>query len=238
MGRYHIGCSGWSYRDWMSSFYPPGIPAGEMLPWYARQFGTVEVDMTFYRIPGPETVAAWKGRTPSGFVFAAKMNRAITHYKKLRGADSLVRSFMSSLEPLDARLGPVLVQLPPSLAPDQQLLDDFLSSLPRDRKYAVEPRHSGWYSPRIYRILERHGAALCIADRARGGAEHVPTAPFAYVRWHGRSASYSYTADELENWARLLASLNVDDVYGYFNNDAGARAPRNAATLIGMLDGI
>lgn len=237
MERYHIGCSGWSYRDWVGRFYPQGTPADGMLELYAQRFGTVEIDMTFYRVPGAATAERWAERTPDDFVFAAKMNRAVTHYKKLQGTDRAVGSFFRPLERLGEKLGPVLVQLPPSLSPDHELLDGFLRSLPARHRYAVEFRHPGWLTSRTYRVLEEQGVALCLADRARERPELVVTAPFAYVRWHGRSASYSYTTEELREWAGLLGSLDVDGVYGYFNNDAGARAPSNAAALSGMLAG-
>ena len=201
---------------------------------YAERFGTVEVNMTFYRLPTSRTVRKWYDLTPPDFVFSAKMNRGITHYRKLQDSDKLVRSFLDVMNGLEEKLGPILMQLPPELGPDLGLLETFLASLP-PLQYAVEFRDRDWLQPATLRLLERYGVALVLTDPPP--PDHLAaTADFAYVRWHGRGgASYEYTERELNDWAAALRDLSVDEVYGYFNNDQGGAAPRNAAALSSLL---
>jgi uncharacterized protein YecE (DUF72 family) len=230
--RYRIGCSGWSYRDWMGRFYPDRIRSGDLLRFYSQRFSTVEIDMTFYRFPSAKAVKAWYERTPHDFLFSAKMNRLITHYRKLKGVEDSLGSFLDVMSGLEEKLGPLLVQLPPDLAPDHALLEGFLALLPEGYRYAVEFRDPGWLGTRTYRLLEKYGMALCLVDSSRARIEGPATASFAYVRWHGRgSAAYDYGPAELEEAAEALRELPVNEVFGYFNNDVGAHAPFNAMAM-------
>jgi uncharacterized protein YecE (DUF72 family) len=212
------------------------VRTGDLLAYYSHKFRTVEVNMTFYRFPSIKAVHHWYESTPEGFTFAVKMNRAITHYRKLRGVERYVDSFISSLSPLEEKLGPVLVQLPPDLSPDHALLERFLSDLPRPHDYAIEFRDREWLTSRTYAILEKYSVAAVLADPPPPGPEVRSTADLCYVRWHGRQGpGYVYPRSELKKWAELLQSLSTDRVFGYFNNDVGAAAPRNARSLLGLL---
>ncbi len=236
MKSYRIGCSGWSYDGWVGTYYPSGTRPAEMLPYYSRDFDTVELNVTFYRFPTPAMVRAWTERTPERFVFSAKLNRMFTHYRKLKGGEELIDDFLSPLRGLGEKLGPILVQLPPGLGPDHALLESFLALLPADLRYAVEFRDERWISSRTLAMLEVHKVALCLIDAPHARISGMATAPFAYVRWHGRTgADYDYSEEELRAWARELDDLPVDEVYGYFNNDVGAHAPYDAMDLLRML---
>ena len=193
--------------------------------------------MTFYRIPTARAVHDWYIDTPEHFVFAVKMNRVITHFRKLRNVTGYLDSFMNTLSELREKRGPVLVQLPPDLAPDHALLEDFLTNLPSPGPYAIEFRDRDWLSARTYRLLEREGVAVVLTDPPPPRSDVPLTADMCYVRWHGRSGpEYEYSARELERWSMILRRLPVDNVYGYFNNDVGAKAPRNALALQNLLD--
>lgn len=237
MGRYRLGCSGWSYGDWVGKFYPEDCEPGEFLGHYAKVFDTVEINATFYRLPFLNMVKGWRARTPEGFLFAPKLSRTITHYQKLQNVQASLDRFLERLRLLGPKLGPILVQLPPSLRCDLVRLEGFLSLLTGPERYAVEFRHASWLVPPTYELLERYGRALCLVDSPKLRTEPRTTAGFAYVRWHGRETwfNYEYTPAEIREWAKLLAALPVEEIFGYWNNDVNAFAPKNCQELLKVL---
>ncbi len=220
----------------MGDFYPEGTSSKQLLRFYADRFDTVEVNMTFYRYPTSNAVAKWREETDEDFLFAVKLNRLITHFQKLKGTTDSVRSFLAVLEGLGRKLGPILIQLPPQLDKDLVLLDS-LGELPNEHKYAVEFRHPSWFTEGSWRTLEKHRVAACLIDSNRLQLRDVVTAPFAYIRWHGKDGKRqgNYSRDDLREWASIIDDLDVDEVFGYFNNDVGGHAPRNCQDLRGML---
>lgn len=230
-----VGTSGWVYRSWRGRFYPPDAHQGRWLELYSRAFATTEINATFYRLPERKMVEGWAKRTPDDFVFAVKMSRLVTHVRRLADAGQAIETFLSTMEPLGAKLGPVLLQLPPSLEADPSRLDEALRTFPSGRRVACEFRHPSWFEPAVYRVLERHDAALCLADRdGEPAAPLERTASWGYIRFHaGRGEPYpAYAPGELELWADELVRLfGQADVYAYFNNDPFACAPRDAAVL-------
>ena len=236
MGQARIGCSGWNYRDWRGSFYPRGLTARRWLEFYAQQLDTVEVNATFYRLPSRDAVAHWLEQTTSGFEFAVKASRYLTHVKRLRELDDGVARLYERIDPLlsAGRLGPVLWQFPPDFRRADDRLADALARLPSGR-HAFEFRHESWFAPAVLELLRAHGVSLVVADDARRGpTREESTADWRYVRLHygrrGRGGNYS--AAELDIWAgRIARWLRRGDVYVYFNNDQRAIAPRNALGL-------
>ena len=228
-----IGTSGWQYRDWRSTFYPDKLAQGGWLEHYARHFATVEVNNAFYRLPTAITFERWRARTPADFVIAVKASRYLTHIRRLREPADPVALLLSRMEPLGVRLGPVLLQLPPSLHAEPARLDETLRCFPRGVRVAVELRHRSWFTDEVRALLERHGAALCLADRdSRPVAPLWRTADWAYLRLHsGRGADAPGFGDTaLRSWAQRLAELWGPEVDGfvYFNNDQRACAVRDA----------
>jgi uncharacterized protein YecE (DUF72 family) len=228
-----VGCSGWNYASWRQAMYG-GAPSSRWLTLYARLFDTVEVNSTFYRLPRAAAVRAWAEATPDGFAFAVKASRYITHVKRLRDMEQGLERLYEPLQPLvDAgKLGPVLWQLPPTFRRDDDRLAAALEALPRGL-HAFELRHASWFADPVYELLERHGAALVVADHpARPLPPAPPTAPWAYVRLHhghrGRNGNYSES--ELRDWAARIASWDCS-AWVYFNNDWEAFAPANAREL-------
>ena len=108
MKEYRIGCSGWSYGGWVGKFYPSGIRPDEMLSYYSKAFSSVEIDMTFYRTPSSDSIDVWNMKTPPDFIFASKMNRYVTHFRKLKGVKEQVLSFISRMKELGNKMGPDL----------------------------------------------------------------------------------------------------------------------------------
>ncbi|MFJ4775713.1 DUF72 domain-containing protein [Streptomyces sp. NPDC088762] len=237
-----VGTSGWQYRDWRGVFYPEGLPQRLWLEEYAQQFLTVESNNAFYRLPSPETFAAWRDRTPGGFVMAVKASRFLTHIKRLREPEEPVRRLMEHSGALGDRLGPVLLQLPPTLRVDPEALDACLACFPQGTRVAVEPRHASWWIPEVRAVLEGRGAALCWADR--GSRPVTPlwrTADWGYVRFHeGRAApAPRYGRTALKTWAGRVGEAwpAEADVFVYFNNDPGGAAVVDARAFRRLVGG-
>jgi uncharacterized protein YecE (DUF72 family) len=229
----YVGTSGWHYRDWRRAYYPHGLTQAAWLEWYARGFATVESDNAFYRLPERRVFADWAERTPDDFVMAVKVSRYLTHIKRLRDPSEPVGRFLDRVGGLGPKLGPVLLQLPPTLQADVQALAAVLALFPADVRVAIEFRHASWFVPPVRALLERHGAALCLADRRGVRTPIWRTTDWTYLRLHeGRAhPSPCYGRAALRGWADRLAGEwgPEEDVFVYFNNDPRACAPRDAA---------
>ncbi|MEU9522391.1 DUF72 domain-containing protein [Streptomyces sp. NPDC048224] len=231
-----VGTSGWQYRDWREALYPSGLPVRLWLEHYAAAFATVEINNAFYRLPTRETFAAWRERVPPDFTVAVKASRYLTHIKRLRDPAEPVDRLMTHAAGLGDRLGPVLLQLPPTLRADPALLDACLACFPPGTRVAVEPRHASWWTPETREVLVSRRAALCWADvRARPVTPLWRTADWGYVRFHeGRAAAWPhYGRRSLTTWLDRVATTwpDTSDVYAYFNNDPNAAAVQDAATF-------
>jgi uncharacterized protein YecE (DUF72 family) len=231
-----IGTSGWQYRDWRGPFYPQALPQRLWLEHHTSAFATVELNNSFYRLPPRATFEAWRAQLPSDYTVAVKVSRYLTHVKRLKDPAEPVDRFLTSATGLGPRLGPVLLQLPPTLAFSAPALDATLALFPAAIRVAVEPRHRSWWTDEARARLERHGAALCWADRR--GRPVTPlwrTADFGYVRLHeGRAEPWPrYGRRALDAWLERIASTYGDgpDVFVYFNNDPGAAAIADAVAL-------
>lgn len=235
--RFWIGTSGFSYPHWRERFYPRGLPSSRWLPFYASHFPTVELNVTFYRLPKEGAFEKWRQETPPGFRFAVKASRFITHLKKLKGIEEALETFIGRARFLGHKLGPILYQLPPNLHRNDDLLEDFLRLLPADLDHAFEFRHSSWLKPEVFDLLRRHGAGFCAMHLVGLPCPVVATASFAYLRFHGSEGLYygCYSDEELRQWAEKIAGLGVGRVYAYFNNDADAHAVHNAQALACLL---
>ncbi|MGK5115132.1 MULTISPECIES: DUF72 domain-containing protein [unclassified Geodermatophilus] len=229
-----IGTSGWQYRDWRGRFYPQRMPQRLWLEHYAAHFATVESNNAFYRLPERSTFEAWRTRTPADFRWAVKASRFLTHIKRLREPQEPVARLMGRAEGLGERLDVVLLQLPPTLRADVDLLRECLAQFPPGARVAVEPRHETWWTDEVRALLERYGAALCWADR-----DEEPVAPlwrtagWGYLRLHRGVQDWRYRPETLQLWAdRLAATWAADeDVLVYFNNDPGGAAVVDAVVF-------
>ncbi|MBP2706498.1 DUF72 domain-containing protein [Microbispora sp. RL4-1S] len=226
-----VGTSGWQYADWRDPVYH-GAPQRLWLESYGEMFATVENNNAFYRLPKRETFETWRERTPDDFVMAVKASRFLTHIKRLKDPEEPVRRLMGVAEGLGGKLGPILLQLPPTLRVDAGRLRACLACFPRKVRVAVEPRHDSWWTDEIRELLAEFGAALCWADRlGRPATPLWRTADWAYLRCHEGVARPwpSYGRQALAGWVHRLGGTG--DAYVYFNNDPGAAAVRNAVTF-------
>jgi uncharacterized protein YecE (DUF72 family) len=241
-GRVVVGTSGYVYDHWDGLFYPPEVAKVRWFEYYASQFDTVELNATFYRLFPETTFTKWHNEAPAGFIYAVKLWRWITHRKRLKGITSDLETFLERAVLLKQHLGPVLIQLPPSMKRDDERLEAFLAlcgetqnKLKEDFRFAVEFRHASWFESGVYELLRRHRTALVLPDMPALHGTRECTADFIYVRFHGRPGLYGslYSHQMLTNWAQWLREhlKRGVDVYAYFNNDDHAHAPRNAQTL-------
>lgn len=238
-----IGCSGYYYNHWKGLFYPASLPKSKWLSYYAEHFKTVEINNTFYKMPGEKAIKNWYDMTPSDFIFSLKGFRYITHLKKLEVDGMLldyINQFMHTAGYLKEKSGPILWQLPPSLKMDIAKLEKFCSLLSHDFQHVFEFRHESWFTQTVYDVLQKYKHTLCIVS-APGKIPEVikATSETAYVRFHGKSSWYNdnYSEADLEGWQHQLEGLPVERLYVFFNNDTNAYAVNNGlylASLFGM----
>lgn len=230
-----VGTSGWQYKHWKHVFYPEKLPQRLWLPFYSEHFQTVEVNNTFYNLPARSVFEQWEHTAPKDFVFALKMSRFLTHLKRLHDPAEPVHRFMERADALGDKRGPILLQLPPTYGAAPDLLDDTLSLFTPDVRVAVEFRNPTWFSNQAKELLERHGAALCLADSPRRKQPIWKTAEWGFVRFHEGSGRHApgFERDVLQRWIALISEMfgATADVYVYFNNDAGGYAIRDAITF-------
>lgn len=236
MAEVRIGTSGWQYTHWRSRFYPPRLPVARWLEHYCAHFDTVEVNNSFYRQPSRETFEAWRARTPPAFRFAVKLNRFVTHLKRLNvGPESIERGYGTAAG-LGPKLAVMLIQLPPRLKFDPQRLDRYLRLVSRRRRrHALEPRDASWLTDEALAHLAKRRIALVVIDTPKWPSRVAVTTDFAYVRFHGPEGLYAsnYSEERLRAWAERIRAWRHEgrDVYAYFNNDARAYAAKNALRL-------
>ncbi len=241
-----IGTSGWSYNEWAGVFYPNS--STNKLSYYSKIFRTAEVDSSFYAFPSKGLVLGWSRYTPEGFVFSVKLPQLLTHEKKLdlaKGVEADLIRFLGLLKPLIAsgKLGPVLIQLPPSFLyqSDFEKLKGFLGRAPEDVKFAVEFRHPSWLREDVWAFLRGRNVANVIVDEPLLPPDTVTTADFAFIRWHGRGSrpwyNYRYSERELDGWVPKVREVTskVKKTFGYFNNHFRGFAVENSLKMLEKL---
>jgi uncharacterized protein YecE (DUF72 family) len=231
-----VGTAGWQIPRGVRDRFPE---AGSGLQRYAARFPMVEINATFYRAPRPATLARWAADTPAGFRFAVKAPRSITHDRKLLETDELVDQFLVQISLLGEKLGPVLIQLPPSLAFEAATARTFFAGL-RSRfagEAACEPRHPSWFEPEADGLLREHRVARVAADPARTPQAARPGGwgGFAYWRLHGSPRMYwsAYGPERVT----ALAEAVEDPAWVVFDNTASGAAAADALDLQERLGG-
>jgi len=238
-GKLYIGTSGYSYNHWSGGvFYPSNLKQDKWLEYYCKHFNTVELNVTFYRLPQKQVFAGWNKRTPENFVFAIKGSRFITHIKRLRAAAEPLKLMFKRAEPLSKKIDVVLWQLPPKFKCDIKRLSDFLKNLQKYKnvRHVFEFRDASWFNKDIYKLLKKSNIAICSADWPECSNDIHETCDFIYIRRHGASArlySGCYSGAQLKKDANLIKKhlSKGKDVYIYFNNDTHGYAVKNAKDL-------
>jgi uncharacterized protein YecE (DUF72 family) len=230
-----IGTSGWQYADWAYRFHS-GVPQRRWFEHTMTYFQTVELNVSFYRLPRREVFAGWRNRSPDDAVITVKASRYLTHIRRLRDPAEPVGRLMTRAAALGPKLGPMLLQLPPDLPADAGALAATLDQFPPGTRLAVEPRHASWWTDEIRWLLADRNAAYVWADRA--GTPFGPTwrtADWGYLRLHYGDAQVppNYHRHTLGTWAERIAATYGDDedMFAYFNNDGRCAAVDNAITF-------
>ena len=208
---------------------------GSGLSRYASLFKGVEVNSTFYRRHKPSTFARWAESVPEDFRFAVKIPKEITHLRAMRDIGPSFETFLEDISPLADRRGPLLCQLPPSLAFAPAEMEAALATMRKadSGRIVIEVRHGSWASPSATALLERYAMDRVLADPALVWSRADFAAPPCYIRLHGKPKVYysSYTQEEIRDFARLLAP----DSWCVFDNTASGAAIENALTMLELV---
>lgn len=236
---WHIGCSGFHYKDWRGRFYPDSLPQRKWFDYYCEHFKTLELNVTFYRFPQLSFLQNWYSKSPDDFRFAVKAPRAITHYKKFNDTTELIASFYDTInQGLQQKLGPVLFQLPPSFTYDDERLDRFINSLNPSFKNVLEPRHVSWWNDTVYQKLAEHKITFCGMSHPGLPDTVIQNTPVIYYRFHGVPVLYRspYSKDFLKKIINTVKqNPNVREGWFYFNNDFDAVGVSNANDMISLI---
>ena len=230
MSTLYTGTSGFAYPAWKPDFYPAKLPQKDFLKHYATRLNAVEINYTFRRLPSASTLENWVSATPDGFVFALKAHMRITHLLRLKESE-FTALFFHAIDPLRVtrRLGPVLFQLPPNFKADFTTLASFLEKLPHDVRCAFEFRNASWLVDETYRLLEKHGVGLCLAESDKLEVPHVITAGFVYSRLR----KPEYSPPEIGESAARVRGLLAEgrDCYAFFKHEETAAGALYAEQL-------
>lgn len=235
----YIGLSGWSYREWKNIFYPPALKPVDYLAFYAQFFRAAEINTSFYHIPKKETVTGWKNKVNPGFHFCPKLNKRLTHIKRLHEPEESLEKFFDSFTPLKDLLGPVLMQLPPSLKFDAIRVKHLFEVLSKDYKdydFALEVRHETWLCDESIELLKEYNIALVTSQSGVNFPyTEVLTSKHAYIRFHGPKELYAsaYTNKMLKDFAKKFIKWRNEGhtVWVFFNNTMLGDALENAKQL-------
>jgi len=251
-GQIHLGTSAFTAAGWEGVFYPEGMKPVDYLEYYSTQFGTVEVDSTYYRIPAAAMVKRWYNVTPPGFIFAAKMPQVLTDEKVLEDCEEELGRFLSVMDLLKEKLGPLLIQFPyfnkKAFAKPEDFfarLFPFLAQLPKDQKFALEIRNKNWLLPVLADELRKRRIALALVDHPwmprpdEVFQKFDPiTADFTYIRWLGdrygiekETKTWDKTIVDrrpsLSEWAKVcnMVRRRGVNIFAYANNHFAGHAP-------------
>ncbi len=249
-----IGTSGYSFDDWQTVFYPPGLPKGKRLDYYKEFFNAVEINSTYYRILHPAVFYNIAKKVRDGFEFIIKTHQSFTHDRK--DIASKTEEFNESIKPVveSGKFYGYLAQFPFSFKYSQPNLDYIL----RGRGYFnegpmfVEFRHISWKKPEVFEALRKNEIAFCSVDEPDLSGLYPPdaeaTTNIGYIRFHGRNPSnwwggkgdrydYLYSKEELMSWKKKIDRLKsqTDKLYLFFNNCHLGQAVRNAKMMMEMM---
>jgi len=249
LNRLRIGCSGWSYKDWLGPFYPRDLAAKDYLKFYSKVFNCVEVDSSFYRIPNAFMVNQWRSNTPSGFLFSPKLPKKITHDNKLKDSDSTLLYFYSVVNKLKEKLGPIAIQLPPSvkLASHMEVMKEFIPKLSPEFRHAIEFRHKSWFTPEVYALLRKSNIAMVWSLNQYLETPPEATADFVYLRMVGDRELTEFKgiqkdrSEEMKRWASIVqeTSGKFESGYVFFNNHFAGFSPESSnefRRLLGLME--
>jgi uncharacterized protein YecE (DUF72 family) len=221
-GAVFVGCSGWAYPSWKPAFYPAKTSNKKLLEHYAARLNSVEVNYTFRHLPSAATLDSWLGQVGGDFRFSFKAPQRITHIKRLKACGEPLSALFAVLAPVlhAGRQGAILFQLPPNFKAEAATLEAFLEDAAREMatrmRLVFEFRHPSWFTDETFKVLERHDAALCVAESDDLETPRITTASFSCYRWR----KSVYTDDGLRQIEdQLNESAGRGDVFAYFKHE-------------------
>lgn len=252
----YIGTSGFSYDDWKGYFYPEKLSKKDMLGYYAHQFPAVEINSSYYAIPGARSFASMIDKTPDSFKFVVKAHKDMTHAEN--PDPNAFDMFLGAITPLQdaGQFGCMLAQYPWAFKKNPDNQDELRRFRDRvgDLPTVIEFRNAEWVEPETFELLNELNFGFCSVDEPhlKGLMPDVTavTSSIGYVRFHGRNAKkwwkhdeayerydYLYSEDELQEWVPKVenVSLQAQDTYLFFNNHFQGKAPKNAKMFARML---
>ncbi len=236
---WHIGCSGFHYKEWKEIFYPKGLATNKWFRYYTEHFDTMESNVTFYRLPTLSMLKKWHDESADGFSFCVKAPRLVTHYKRFNNVEAEIKRFYDVIrEGLKDKLACILYQLPPNFEYTVEKLDNIIVALNPSFNNVLEFRHSSWWNKKVYQQLEKHEITFCNISHPKLPDDIVSTSPLFYFRFHGvpklfySAYSHQYLDSIIE---KIKRKKEVEEAYIYFNNTAGPGAIENAGYIKGII---
>lgn len=240
MSALHIGCAGWSLPREQWPLFPE---AGTHLQRYAAQLSAVEINSSFYRPHQPQTYRRWAESVPSGFRFSVKAPKTITHVQRLQDCEALLDEFLAQCMQLGDKLGCLLIQLPPSLAYDPDVVAGFFRALRQrfEGSVVLEPRHETWRGANGLLIEHSIGRVAADPSPITGGGVASGWSGVRYWRLHGSPRIYysDYDVGRLQGVAaQIETSVQAGaQTWCIFDNTASGFAVGNALSLQGLVSG-
>lgn len=231
--KWHIGCSGFSYKEWKEAFYPKGLAQSKWFHYYTGHFNTLELNVTFYRFPTLPALKGWYDKAPDGFSFSAKVPRSITHFKKFEDTERMVTDFYGLLKDgLREKLACVLIQLPPNLAYSPEKLEKIIRQTDSSFKNVIEFRHESWWKKDVMKLLGKNKISFCGVSFPRiANDDAVLNTTTCYYRFHGVPRLFYSEYDEsfIEKiYNQVAKDKKTKEAFIYFNNTASMAALHNA----------
>lgn len=229
--RWHIGCSGFHYKEWKEIFYPKGLAQAKWFAYYAEHFDTLEINNTFYRFPELKLFENWYIKSPEQFSFSVKVPRIITHYKQFKETESLLEEFYELAKAgLKEKLGCILFQLPPQFHYSIEKLNEIIKQTNIFFTNVIEFRHISWWRKDVFAALKENNISFCGVSYPGLISNAITNSDTVYYRFHGVPKLYysKYDNAYLERIVNQIKESNVQTAFLYFNNTASAAALENA----------
>lgn len=237
--KWHIGCSGFHYKDWRGKFYPEKLTQKNWFDYYTRFFDTVELNVTFYRFPQLSFLQSWYKKSPEYFRFSVKAPKAITHFKQFHDTARMITDFYETINNgLQEKLGPVLFQLPPRFAYDDERMERIMNNLNPSFNNVVEFRHESWWRADVYRALAERNITFCGMSHPTLPDDVIENTSTVYYRFHGVPNLYRspYSKEFLQGIVNAVKSNGmVNQGWFYFNNDYDAVGVKNAEEMVALI---
>jgi uncharacterized protein YecE (DUF72 family) len=232
---------GWSYNFWKNNFYSKKAKPENFLEEYSQHFNTVEVNSSFYKVPSISDLKKWKKQTTDKFIFSIKAPKKITHQQNLE----YLEYFLENISTLKPKLGPILLQFPPSYKLENFTeLKNLISVLPKKQKHAIELRNNSWFIPETYNLLTENKIALVMTDKVWLEEKEKITTDFVYFRWQGNRKQIKGTKGieeknktiQIQKYAKKIKTYpNNMEIFGYFSKYFSGHPPTDAKKILKLL---